>query len=118
MRKSAPGATHAGVASNVIVGGASPAARAGAGAVRFAAATPTAMATAAIRALDRGPGRGLGCDRAREVDVVTEERAYRRAVAGPTQPGGPNGIPLPVQVPPTGGTSDRDLYDFLLGGPQ
>ena len=38
--------------------------------------------------------------------------------AGPTQPGGPNGIPLPVQVPPTGGTSDRDLYDFLLGGPQ
>jgi phospholipid/cholesterol/gamma-HCH transport system substrate-binding protein len=38
--------------------------------------------------------------------------------AGPSQPGGPNGVPLPIQVPPTGGTSDGDLYNFLLGGPQ
>lgn len=36
--------------------------------------------------------------------------------AGPTQPGGPNGIQLPVTIPATGGVSDQDLYNFLLGG--
>jgi phospholipid/cholesterol/gamma-HCH transport system substrate-binding protein len=35
---------------------------------------------------------------------------------GPTQPQGPGG--LPIGVPPTGGTSDGDIYSFLLGGPQ
>jgi virulence factor Mce-like protein len=33
---------------------------------------------------------------------------------GPTQSGGPNG--LPITVPPTGGVNDGDLYKFLLGG--
>lgn len=38
--------------------------------------------------------------------------------AGPTQPGGPNGLPLPISVPPTGGTGDGDLYRFIFGGQQ
>ena len=36
--------------------------------------------------------------------------------AGPQQPGGPNG--LPVNIPPTGGTSDQPIYSFIFGGPQ
>jgi len=35
---------------------------------------------------------------------------------GPTQPGGPTG--LPINVPATGGSNDGDIWSFLLGGPQ